>query len=62
MSQTAQFSIVIPTYARPTRLRSCLAALARSRFPRQAFEVIVVDEAARCRSMRLLRLLHGKLK
>lgn len=38
------FSIVIPTYARPVQLAACLEALARLRYPRDRFEVIVVDD------------------
>lgn len=39
-------SIVIPTYARPERLRDCLAALARQTMPADEFEVIVVDDGS----------------
>jgi GT2 family glycosyltransferase len=46
MSQAVQFSIVIPTYARPKRLRSCLTAVARLDYTRDAFEVIVVDDGS----------------
>jgi glycosyltransferase involved in cell wall biosynthesis len=38
------FSVVIPTYNRPTQLSQCLEALAAQRYPREAFEVIVVDD------------------
>jgi GT2 family glycosyltransferase len=40
------FSIVIPTYARPARLVSCLQSLARLDYPRDRFEVIVVDDGS----------------
>ena len=39
-------SIVIPTYARPERLRECLAALARQTMPADAFEIVVVDDGS----------------
>ena len=39
-------SIVIPTYARPERLRDCLAALARQTMAADAFEVVVVDDGS----------------
>jgi GT2 family glycosyltransferase len=39
-------SIVIPTYARPKRLRECLAALSRQTMPADAFEVVVVDDGS----------------
>lgn len=39
-----RFSIVIPTYKRPRQLASCLQALARLDYPREQFEVIIVDD------------------
>jgi glycosyltransferase involved in cell wall biosynthesis len=39
-----QLSVVIPTYNRAKRLRSCLDALARQTQPAQDFEVIVVND------------------
>ena len=38
------FSIVIPTYARPRQLASCLQSLAELDYPHGRFEVIVVDD------------------
>jgi cellulose synthase/poly-beta-1,6-N-acetylglucosamine synthase-like glycosyltransferase len=40
------FSIIIPTYARPGQLAACLQALARLDYPRDRFEVIVVDDGS----------------
>jgi GT2 family glycosyltransferase len=40
------FSIVIPTYARPHRLAACLACVAELQFPRDNYEVIVVDDGS----------------
>ena len=40
-------SIVIPTRDRPEHLRSCLESLARLEYPRDRFEVIVVDDGSR---------------
>lgn len=40
------FSIVIPTYNRPERLASCLRSLTRLNYPRDGFEVIVVDDGS----------------
>ncbi len=37
-------SIVVPTYRRPGRLRDCLESLSRLEYPRDRFEVIVVDD------------------
>lgn len=38
------FSIIVPTYNRPTQIAACMAALARLEYPRDRFEVIVVDD------------------
>lgn len=38
------FSVIITTYNRPEELASCLAALTRLDYPREAFEVLVVDD------------------
>jgi glycosyltransferase involved in cell wall biosynthesis len=38
------FSIVIPTRNRPRQLASCLAGVAELDFPRERFEVLVVDD------------------
>ncbi len=40
------FSIVIPTYNRPERLATCLQSLARLDYPRERFEVIIVDDGS----------------
>lgn len=40
------FSIVVPTYERPAQLNSCLSALARLDYPRESFEVVVVDDGS----------------
>ena len=40
------FSVVVPTYERPTLLARCLAALARQDYPRDRFEVVVVDDGS----------------
>lgn len=46
MSQELTFSIVIPTYNRPKRLRQCLESIAQLDYPRDRFEVIVVDDGS----------------
>lgn len=38
------FSVVVPTYNRPEALARCLEALALQHYPRDAFEIIVVDD------------------
>lgn len=40
------FSIVIPTYNRPQPLQDCLTALLNLDYPRDRFEVIVVDDGS----------------
>ena len=40
------FSVVIPTYNRPARLRACLDAFRRLDYPGDRFEVIVVDDGS----------------
>ncbi|HEU4594345.1 MAG TPA: glycosyltransferase, partial [Pyrinomonadaceae bacterium] len=40
------FSVVVPTYERPAQLASCLDALARLDYPRERFEVVVVDDGS----------------
>ena len=37
-------SVIIPTYRRPSQLRSCLRALAALEYPPDRFEVVVVDD------------------
>ena len=41
------FSIIIPTYNRPRQLTKCLQSLTRLRYPRNCFEVIVVDDGSK---------------
>jgi glycosyltransferase involved in cell wall biosynthesis len=43
---TPSFSIVIPTYSRPVELAQCLESLSRLEYPRDRFEVIVVDDGS----------------
>ncbi len=40
------FSIIIPTYNRPKQLGLCLGALSELNYPRDRFEVIVVDDGS----------------
>lgn len=41
-----RFSILIPTYARPQQLANCLRSLTQLNYPRDRFEVIVVDDGS----------------
>lgn len=40
------FSIIIPTYSRPMQLSGCLQSLTQHDYPRDRFEVIVVDDGS----------------
>ncbi|HJU91216.1 MAG TPA: glycosyltransferase [Gemmatimonadaceae bacterium] len=65
------FSVIIPTFRRHAQISACLGALARLRYPRDRFEVIVVDDgsgsppskevarAADSLRVRLVRSRHG---
>jgi glycosyltransferase involved in cell wall biosynthesis len=44
--QLPTFSIVIPTRERPKQLAACLASIASLDYPRDAFEVVVVDDGS----------------
>jgi GT2 family glycosyltransferase len=46
MTQPPLFSIIVPTYARPAQLAACLQSLARLDYPRDRFEVVVVDDGS----------------
>ena len=39
-----EFSIIVPTYNRPSSLSRCLQSLVALDFPRDAYEVVVVDD------------------
>ena len=41
------FSVIVSTYERPAQLRELLVSLARLDYPRDAFEVIIVDDGGR---------------
>lgn len=55
------FSVVVPTYERPAQLASCLRALARLDYPRERFEVIIIDDASRARPLELFEQFRGAL-
>lgn len=40
------YSIVIPTYNRPERLKTCLESIANLNFPVEQFEVVIVDDGS----------------
>jgi GT2 family glycosyltransferase len=55
------FSIVIPTYNRPAQLAVCLQACARFDYPRDRFEVIVVDDGGIAPLDDVVNRFHGTL-
>ena len=64
------FSIIIPTYHRQTALKNCLRAMMELTYPRQFFEVVVVDDGSPCSPKQLIHqfsdlqitLIHQKTK
>jgi len=57
-----EFSIVIPSYDRPERLKRLLSAIAGQRFPRERFEVIVVDDGSPVPLDALVAEFRGQLR
>ncbi|MGF1538553.1 MAG: glycosyltransferase [Elainellaceae cyanobacterium] len=43
-TQPIDFSVIIPTYNRPQQLTACLRALVQQTYPKERFEVIVVND------------------
>ena len=46
MTVPLTFSIVVPTYRRPDRLAACVESLAALDYPRERFQIIVVDDGS----------------
>ncbi len=46
MTALPTFSVVVPTYRRPTRLADCLHSLEKLDYPHDRFEVVVVDDGS----------------
>jgi GT2 family glycosyltransferase len=46
MASPLRVSVIIPTHGRALSLARCLASLARQEFPRDSFEVLVVDDGS----------------
>jgi GT2 family glycosyltransferase len=46
MTVLPTFSVVVPTYRRPERLADCLRSLEKLDYPRDRFEVVVVDDGS----------------
>lgn len=56
------FSIIIPTYNRPERLANCLKAIALLDYPRDRFEVIIVDDGSKIPLDSVVAPLHNQLQ
>ena len=61
MTDAPNFSIVIPTYNRPEQLVVCLQACALLDYPRDLFEVIVVDDGGATPLDEIVTRFHGML-
>jgi len=55
------FSIIVPTYNRPKQLAVCIAALSRLDYPRDRFDVIVVDDGSAQAPDMAIAALSGRL-
>ena len=55
------FSIIVPTYERPEQVAACLKALARLKYPRERFEVIIVDDGSQTAPNAAVEFLQGRL-
>jgi len=56
------FSIIVPTYSRPGPLRACLRSLVSLNYPREHFEVIIVDDGGEAPLETLIASFSNRLK
>src|SRR5438552_18931735 len=56
-----RFSIIVPTYKRPAQLAACLQAIARLDYPRDGFEVIVVNDGSQAPPQALIASFKDRL-
>ncbi|MGH8033813.1 MAG: glycosyltransferase [Lysobacterales bacterium] len=56
------FSIIIPTFNRPVQLKACLEALTRQLYPKNLFEVIVVNDGGNADLDEIVGTLQGSLQ
>lgn len=54
-------SVVVPTYRRPVQLSACLRALANLEYPREYFEVLVVDDGSKMPPEAVVAAFHERL-
>lgn len=55
------FSIIVATYARSAQLATCLQSLTHLEYPRDRFEVIVVDDGSKVPPEAEVAGFHGRL-
>jgi GT2 family glycosyltransferase len=57
-----RFSVIVPTFRRPAELARCLEALARLDYPRDGFEVVVVDDGSGAPPEDAVERVRGRLQ
>jgi GT2 family glycosyltransferase len=57
-----RFSVIVPTLRRPVELTRCLEALARLDYPRDGFEVVVVDDGSDAPPEDVIERVRGHLQ
>jgi len=62
MPETTLFSLVIPTFARPEPLKSCLRGVSEIRFPAEHFEVVVSDDGSPVPVEQVVAPFHDRLR
>lgn len=55
-------SVIIPTYNRPKQLERCLRSLVRQNYPREKYEIIVVDDGSKDDNGETVSLFSGALQ
>lgn len=60
MSDFPSFSVIIPSYQRPLELERCLKAVEKLNYPKEKFEVIVIDDGG-CINEKLLSRFRNNL-
>lgn len=55
------FSVIVPTHNRPSQLAACLQAIAEMDYPREGFEVIVVDDGGTASLEQIYHSFRGRL-
>lgn len=61
MQKRPNFSIIIPTRNRPSQLTTCLESIVHQTYPRQYFEVIVIDDGSTISIEPVISKFHDRL-